>query len=96
MKKKNLALALVGVLLLAGSAVVFAGLGGDDDQASDFDVNDDFPDLGDDCICPLYYDPVVCFKENPDGTISKKMFSNPCFAGCEGYTRCARFSVNVR
>ncbi|NIM00174.1 MAG: hypothetical protein GTN89_04585 [Acidobacteria bacterium] len=95
MKKRKLILALGCAVLLAGSAVVFAGLGGNDDQASDLDLNNDFPDLGG-CVCPMVYDPVVCFKEGPDGTIVRKSFSNACFAGCEGFTRCASFSFNIR
>ena len=87
MNRKKLVLGLVCVLLLAGSAVVLAGIGGGNSN-SDLNDNNDFPGGGDDCICPLYYDPVVCVDKNPDGTFTTRTFSNACFAGCAGYTRC--------
>jgi hypothetical protein len=86
MNRKKLVLGLGCALLLAASAVVVAGIGGDNGN-SDLDVNHDRPG-GDDCICPLNYDPVVCVDRNPDGTITTRTFSNACFAGCAGFTRC--------
>ena len=88
MNRKTLALGLGCVLLLAGSAVALAGLGGGDNSSSDLDVNHDRPIGGDDCICTQQYDPVVCVDKNPDGTFTTRTFSNACFAGCAGFTHC--------
>ncbi len=86
MNRKKLVLGLGCALLLAASAAVWAGIGGGNNN-TDLDTNDGFPG-GDDCICPLNYDPVVCVDRNPDGTITTRTFSNACFAGCAGFTRC--------
>ena len=87
MNRKKLVLALGCALVLAGSAAVVAGIGGGD---SNGDINDNggFPGGGDDCICTHQYDPVVCIERNPDGTLTKHVFSNACFAGCAGFTNC--------
>ncbi len=94
MNRKKVVLGLGCVLLLAGSAVALAGLGGGNNGNSEFDINHDRPG-GDDCICPLNYDPVVCVDRNPDGTITTRTFSNACFAGCAGFTRCFQ-SFHIR
>jgi len=87
MNRKKLVLGLGCALLLAGSAAVLAGIGGDNSN-SDLNDNGGFPGGGDDCICTLQYDPVVCIERNPDGTVTKRVFSNACFAGCAGFTHC--------
>jgi hypothetical protein len=87
MRKKRLALVLGSLFLLATSAAVLANLGDDNGGAVHLDINDDWPG-DDDCICPMIYDPVVCIVENPDGTKTKRVFSNACVAGCHGYTDC--------
>ncbi len=87
MNRNKLALALGCALLLAGSAAVVAGIGGDDSN-SDLNTNGGFPGGGDDCICTQQYSPVVCVERNPDGTLTKHLFSNACFAGCAGFTNC--------
>ena len=69
MNRKRLVLALGCALLLAGSAAVVAGIGGGNSN-SDLDDNDGFPG-GDDCVCTLQYDPVVCIERNPDGTLTR-------------------------
>lgn len=92
MEKKKLMLALGSLFLLAASVGVVAGIGDDDGGASDLDVNNDLPG-GDDCICPMVYDPVVCLVQNPDGSKSKQLFSNACFAGCAGATECRGFAI---
>jgi hypothetical protein len=92
-KKKKLILALGSLFLLAASVGVLAGIGDDDGGASNVDVNNDPPGGGDGCICPMVYDPVVCLVQNPDGTKSKQLFSNACFAGCAGATECRSFAI---
>ena len=87
MNRKKLVLGLGCALLLAGSAVVLAGIGGDNSN-SDLNDNDGFPGGGDDCICTQQYAPVVCIEKNPDGTLTKQTFSNACFAACAGFTNC--------
>jgi len=96
MNRKKLVLGLGCALLLAGSVVVVAGIGGNNNNSSDLDTNDGWPGDGDDCICPLNYDPVVCIERNPDGTFAKRQFSNACFAGCAGFTHCFGSFLNVR
>lgn len=86
MSGKKLALSLVCALLLAGSAAVVAGIGGGNSN-SDLNGNGGLPG-DDDCICTLQYDPVVCIEHNPDGSLTKHVFSNACFAGCAGFTNC--------
>ena len=95
MSRKNLVIALGCALLLAGSVAVVAGIGGGDNN-SDLDTDFDFPGGGNDCVCPLYYDPVVCIEQNPDGTYTKRQFSNACFAGCAGFTRCFSGVAQIR
>jgi len=87
--RKILTLVLGAVLVIAASAGVLAGLGGDDNGgAVDLDVNNGRPGGGT-CNCPLNYDPVVCKVPGPDGSTIKQLFSNSCFAGCAGATECA-------
>ena len=93
MNRKKVVLALGCALLLAGSVAVVAGIGDDDNSNSDLNDNDGFPGGGDDCICPLYYDPVVCVEKNPDGTLEVQVFSNACFAHCAGFTNCFGFRI---
>ena len=95
MNRKKLVLGLGCALLLAGSAVVLAGIGGGNGSTVLDDINDR-PGGGDDCICPLNYDPVVCVKRNPDGTLTTQKFSNACFAGCAGFTHCFSGFVKIR
>ena len=75
---KALAIGLPMVALL--SIGVVAGLGNEQPNG---DINDGGPGDGDDCICPHIYDPVVC---NVNG--ERVRFSNACFAGCAGATKC--------
>jgi len=74
----------VGIFLSSG---VLAETIGDDNVHQDFDVEPNPPDPGE-CICPLNYDPVVCIVNG-----QKQVFSNACFAGCAGATRCRSFSI---
>jgi hypothetical protein len=55
--------------------------------AVDIEPKKDPPGSGT-CTCPLNYDPVVC--RAADGTLHT--FSNACFAGCAGFTRCSSIS----
>jgi hypothetical protein len=89
MKKKLLVVALVWIFVAGMSAYVLADFGEDDGGNEVFGEIIDFPPGGDPCYCPHIWAPVICSKENPDGTITKKYFSNACFAGCHGYTNCA-------
>ena len=42
------------------------------------------------CVCPAIWDPVVC--KGADGSFHA--FSNACVAGCNGYTKCVRYTVS--
>lgn len=85
-KVKTLKVMLVAVPLLAllVSVGVFAGIGGNQNQ----DLSDVRPDPGgpdpEPCVCPHVYAPVICHNG-----VERKRFTNSCFAGCEGFVRCA-------
>ena len=82
---------LTAVALAAAAGIcTLADTVGDDGGASTFASLIDRPPGGSSCVCPSLWQPVVCTRENPDGTTSRQAFSNGCVAACHGYTSCAR------
>ena len=69
------------LLALLVSVVVVAGIGGQQPN-QDLEPNGRGGD-DDECICTLQYDPVVC-----DDGGQRVVYSNACFAACDGFTRC--------
>ena len=91
MRRKLVLAALTAVVLatVAGAYTLAETVGGDD-GASTFASLIDRPPGGSSCVCPALFQPVICTRENPDGTTSRQVFSNGCIAACHGYTSCAR------
>jgi hypothetical protein len=91
MRRKLVLAALTAVVLAAaaGAFTLAETVGGDDGVPGFASLIIDRPPGGG-CVCPALWQPVVCTRENPDGTTSHQAFSNGCVAGCYGYTSCAR------
>ena len=92
MRRKLVLAALTAVVLAAaaGAFTLAETVGGDDGVPGFASLIIDRPPTGGGCVCPALWQPVVCTRENPDGTTSHQAFSNGCVAGCYGYTSCAR------
>jgi hypothetical protein len=94
MRKKLVLVTLLALALAAaaGAYTLADTIGGDDGDSTYGAIIDKLPPGGS-CICPMIWAPVVCARENPDGSVSRQAFSNGCVAGCYGYTDCARIVV---
>jgi len=86
MRTRTVLIVTGAVLLFSAAAVVtLADFGNNPGPV----VIDRGPGGGTSCTCPMNWAPVLCTA--PDG--SKQAFSNACFAGCYGYTQCARIQI---
>ena len=81
MRRKSIWIGILGVLAIA-AAVALPSFGGGGSQNINIQHN---PPQGSGCTCPQNYDPVEC----KDGQGNTGYFSNPCVAGCWGFTHCA-------
>jgi hypothetical protein len=84
------ALTAVALAIVAGAYTLADTVGDDGGASTHASLIIDRPPTGGGCVCPALWQPVVCTRENPDGTTSHQAFSNGCVAACHGYTSCAR------